>query len=135
MGSSSFERLWHVFWTKRQKYCNHGTLILTLENFFGQLWVYNYTNNNSNYHAFKNNLQSLLITRFIRFHSNAFNCEEDLADQFLKFKCLFTNLNTTQNEVASPPILSFDPENLHMTASQERLNVHSHHIYTLQVGS
>lgn len=124
----SFQRLWRFFQSKkikvmRPRYFNSDPI----ENFFGQVRAYNFRNNDPDCHNFKSTFRSLLITRFIRFHSNSFNCEDDSGEQLLKLKTLF-DVKSCEDEEIQPSDRSVGASNIHsqmMTASQERLKIHS----------
>lgn len=95
--------------------------------------TYNFRNNNPSTHTFKNTFRSLLITRFIKFHSDSYNCEEDSGDQLLKWKTLFEAQKDDVNLYKSLESSNFPSSNIQSTpsqsqtksAKQERLAVHS----------
>lgn len=112
----------------RPRYLNSDPI----ENFFGQLRAYNYRNNDPDCHTFKSTFRSLLITRFIKFHSESYNCEEDSGDKLLKLEALFD----TKNKVIGDDVDNISPESsgtpswvdsesIQTSARQERLEVHS----------
>lgn len=148
----SFERIWqylnqHKVKIMRPRYLNSDPL----ENFFGQVRAYNFRNNDPDCRTFKSTFRSLLITRFIKFHSESFNCEEDSGEQLLKLQtlfkqpceteykftehtehslsygCLNTDFNSYNRLICTPesPKLQSTFENINILARQERLNVHS----------
>lgn len=97
----SYERLWKFFHQKninvmRPRNFNSDPI----ENFFGQVRAYNIRNTDPNCHAFVCTYKSLLITRFIKFHAETFNCEDDSGEQLIKIKTLFEN-RTTHNDEAN----------------------------------
>lgn len=119
----SFMRLWQLFKTlnlnvMRPRYFNSDPI----ENFFGQVRAYNYRNNDPNCHSFNCTFKSLLITRIIKFHNEAFNCEDDSANQIINLKTLFQN-----NESGLPidPTLNKNMDMVLEQARRERMNVHS----------
>ncbi|KAJ2937540.1 hypothetical protein O0L34_g19047 [Tuta absoluta] len=127
----SFQRLWQFLQSKnvkvmRPRYFNSDPI----ENFFGQVRAYNFRNNDPDCHNFKSTFRSLLITRFIKFHSNSFNCEDDSSKQLLKLKTLFA-VKSCENEEMQPSNGSAGPSNIYSqimtpsTACQQRLQVHS----------
>ncbi|RVE42444.1 hypothetical protein evm_012901 [Chilo suppressalis] len=91
-------------------------------------------------------LQSLLVTRFIKFHSESFNCEEDSGEQLLNLQSLFEPIKedtgSSCTTSANNPVLhdesscvgsdrhetNISPESSNrvlLSALQGRLNVHS----------
>ncbi|XP_061728167.1 uncharacterized protein LOC133533228 [Cydia pomonella] len=127
----SMQRLWQFFESKnikimRTRYFNSDPI----ENFFGQVRAYNFRNNDPNCHNFTQTFRSLLITRFIKFHSEGFNCEEDSGCQIIKIKPLFekTEVPEPQRSVAVTDSVLEDymrQENIQLQARRERLHVHS----------
>lgn len=144
----SYQRLWQFFSSKnikimRPRYYNSDPI----ENFFGQVRAYNFRNNDPNCHTFTSTFRSLLITRFIKFHSESYNCEEDSGEQLLKLQTLFepTHEDTESsciedtesscidsnsgdfisNSPDSSGLQNFRPERILLSARQERLHVHS----------
>ncbi|CAG9782443.1 unnamed protein product [Diatraea saccharalis] len=128
----SLIRLWHFFQSRgcklmRPRYFNTDPL----ENFFGQVRAYSFRNNDPNCKLFKNIFRSLLITRFIHFHSDTYNCEDSSGDQIIKLKNLFhhnqeDNLEMITSSCQTATIMSpGEKENLITEARRERLNVHS----------
>lgn len=123
----SYQRLWQLFKSKnikimRPRYFNSDPI----ENFFGQIRAYNFRYNNPNCHTFKSTFKSLLITRFIKFHSENFNCEEDSGEQVLKLKTFFNKVSDNLVENVSPEsseVCTY--RNIHTTEAQERLDLHS----------
>ncbi|CAK1601872.1 unnamed protein product, partial [Parnassius mnemosyne] len=125
----SYQRLWQYLSEKnikflRPRYLNSDPI----ENFFGQMRVYNFRNTNPNCQTFKSTFRSLLITRFIKFHSDSYNCEEDSGEQLLKLKSLFCTKeksdNTKQIHLFESSELSSWVES-ESSAKQETINVHS----------
>ncbi|XP_063385647.1 uncharacterized protein LOC134671933 isoform X3 [Cydia fagiglandana] len=136
----SFQRLWQVMKDKnikimRPRYFNSDAI----ENFFGRVRAYNARNNDPTCHAFECTFKSLLITNFIKFHENTYNCEEDCAEQVIKIQSLFSHTEETRTmdentaiPVDSAPssfLTSNDREDgaeqLLVQATRERLDVHS----------
>lgn len=125
----SYKRVWQFFQIKnikvlRPRYFNSDPV----ENFFGQVRAYNFRNNNPDCYSFQCTFKSLLITRFIKFHSDSYNCEEDSGEQLLKLQNLFSTTATHVDVVVSDSPESSDyqrPEGIQGSASQERLRVHS----------
>lgn len=139
----SYQRLWQFYKSKnvkimRPRYYNSDPI----ENFFGQVRAYNFRNNNPNCHTFKSTFRSLLITRFIKFHSESYNCEEDSGEQLLKLHSLFEpmhedteslcnvsnrcdSFDSSSNPPESSEIRNYSPERILLSARQERLHVHS----------
>ncbi|KAL0870915.1 hypothetical protein ABMA27_004745 [Loxostege sticticalis] len=129
----SLTRLWKFFETKgfkimRPRYFNSDPI----ENFFGQVRAYSFRNNDPNCQAFKNIFRSLLITRFIHFHSDTYNCEDAMGDQIIKLKNLF--VQSEEERVIPTPLplsslhideLGSPEQNVLEEARRERLNVHS----------
>ncbi|KAJ8715732.1 hypothetical protein PYW07_010214 [Mythimna separata] len=121
----------------RPRYLNSDPI----ENFFGQMRAYNFRNTNPDCHAFKSTFKSLLITRFIKFHSDSYNCEEDSGKQLLKLKSLFnteqtdseslhTSVSLADSELVCSPESSelstwVETESIQSSARQERLHTHS----------
>ncbi|XP_063629155.1 uncharacterized protein LOC134800600 [Cydia splendana] len=136
----SFQRLWQVMKDKnikimRPRYFNSDAI----ENFFGRVRALYARNNDPTCHAFECTFKSLLITNFIKFHENTYNCEEDCAEQVIKIQSLFSHTEETSTmdentaiSVDSAPSsfsTSNDRENgaeqLLVQATRERLDVHS----------
>lgn len=127
----SFQRLWQFFEEKnitimRPRYFNSDGL----ENFFGRVRAYNSRNNNPDCQSFTNTFKSLLITGFIKFHNNSFNCEDESCYQLLKMKSLFqTNDNIVEIIDSNTDLQSNSPSNVSANlctmARRERLNVHA----------
>ncbi|KOB70274.1 Uncharacterized protein OBRU01_15753 [Operophtera brumata] len=128
---NSYKRVWQFFKTNnikvmRPRYFNSDPV----ENFFGQVRAYNFRNNDPDCHTFLCTFRSLLITRFIKFHSDGYNCEEDSGEQLLKLQNLFATTATAENAIESGSPDSSDyqrfrPESIQGSAGQERLRVHS----------
>lgn len=106
-----------------------------IENFFGQVRAYNYRSNNPSANAFKNTFKSLLITRFINFHSESYNCEDDTGKELLSVKSLFktmtvdnnspnNNTSTIESTANQTEIIS-NVESIQVQARRERLSIHS----------
>lgn len=131
----SFQRVWGSL--KRQnikifrpRYFN----LDPLENFFGQVRAYKYRCNDPSAYAFINSFKSLIITRFINFHSENFKCENESSQELLNIQSLFdkkyirtapviTDDDTHSDvEVLKEP---FDHQNIQIQARRERLNIHS----------
>lgn len=126
----SYERVWQQLEKKeikimRPRYFNSDPI----ENFFGQVRSYNFRNNDPDCHTFISTFKSLLITRFIQFHSKNYNCEEDSGVQLLKLQALFgtTKENEIENNDNVPESSEVGPEIFptSITSRQERLHVHS----------
>ncbi|XP_063361838.1 uncharacterized protein LOC134650837 [Cydia amplana] len=125
----SYIRLWQFFKNKnikimRPRYFNSDPI----ENFFGQVRAYNYRNNDPTCHSFINTFKSLLITRFIKFHSAGFNCEEDSGSQLLNIKKMFEPKECKEAEISNPldnTTIDCDLEGMQAQVHRERLNVHS----------
>lgn len=91
---NSFQSLWQFFSENnypimRPRYFNSDAI----ENFFGQVRAYNYRSNNPTCHQFETTFKSLLMTGFIKWHQNSFNCEKDFAKQLVNIKSLFSKIN------------------------------------------
>ncbi|XP_049877377.1 uncharacterized protein LOC126374703 [Pectinophora gossypiella] len=91
-----------------------------IENFFGQVRAYNYRNNDPNCHSFQSTFKSLLITRFLQFHKDTFNCEDDPANPILNLKQLFN-----EKESSGPGHSVSSIEKIVEQARRERINMHS----------
>lgn len=132
----SLKRVWKYLSEKknvkimRPRYFNSDPV----ENFFGQVRAYNYRSNDPSVSAFKHTFKSLLITRFINFHSNTFNCEDDTGKELLSIQSLFKTFNNDNNapnndtneiEQTNEDQHSVTVENIQVQARRERLNVHS----------
>ncbi|XP_063623639.1 uncharacterized protein LOC134804659 [Cydia splendana] len=125
----TFMKLWQFFKSKnmtimRPRFFNSDPI----ENFFGQVRAYNYRNNDPNCHSFKNTFKSLLITRMIKFHGDAYNCEDDSADQIINLKSLFEDSETARVEPGHPKV--GDVEDTVEEAQREQLNVLHSRAYT-----
>lgn len=130
----SYQRVWQYLKDKnikvmRPRYLNSDPI----ENFFGQVRAYNFRNNNPDCQTFKSTFRSLLITRFIKFHSEGYNCEEDSGEQLLKLKALFDTKKrydqtgshiSTDSPDSSDLRNRLEDDNI-LSSRQERLNVHS----------
>lgn len=97
-----------------------------IENFCGQVLVYNFRNNDPSCQAFK----QIFRSRFINFHSENYNCEDVSGEQILKLKNLLCSSCRDEDEVAIPsrsfqPAFSSDTDDIQAEAHRERLNVHS----------
>ncbi|XP_049701000.2 uncharacterized protein LOC126055534 isoform X1 [Helicoverpa armigera] len=121
----SYMRLWQILHEQhikvmRPRYFNSDPI----ENFFGQVRAYNYRNNDPNCHSFNCTFKSLLITRFIKFHSENFNCEDDPADQVLNLQVLFDEKKSNESRPGNSP----SEKNIEVIVEQarrERMNIHS----------
>lgn len=88
----SYQRVWQIL---KEKHLNYSPSIPKLwsNRRKGLLRAYNFRNNDPNCHTFKSTFRSLLITRFIKFHSESYNCEENPGEQILKLEALFSKTN------------------------------------------
>ncbi|XP_063821363.1 uncharacterized protein LOC135071511 [Ostrinia nubilalis] len=131
----SYQRVWHVLNNNnikvmRPRYFNSDPI----ENFFGRVRAYNFRNNDPTCHTFTSTFRSLLITGFMKFHNQTYNCEDDACSQLIKVQSLFVkrtedrcntsniDSNIHENIVCVEDLSS---ENIRVQAARERLNVHS----------
>ncbi|CAK1598240.1 unnamed protein product, partial [Parnassius mnemosyne] len=128
----SLKRVWELLASKnikimRPRYFNSDII----ENFFGQVRAYNYRSNDPTAYTFINTFKSLLVTRFINFHSESYNCEEDVSQGVLDIQSLFENVNiapSSDSKSDATPVcktVEFVVENFEEQARRERINVHS----------
>lgn len=100
-----------------------------IENFFGQVRAYNYRSNDPSPYAFINTFKSLLITRYINFHSENYNCENDFSEDLVTIQSLFSvtpNVNSAPTTEQSVNYRSnVDDNSIEVQARRERINVHS----------
>lgn len=128
----SYKRVWQFLNKKnitimRPRYFNSDPI----ENFFGQVRAYNFRNINPNCHTFKCTFRSLLITRFIQFHSESYNCEDDSGEPLLKYSSLFKKNNEEDEaeKLCSPESSKLPSwigsQSIETSARKERLIIHS----------